>query len=165
MKKTILLMAMSLALLVGCGTSRQTAAEKSAEQQQVAGVVDQRLNDRNYRIDVNYMMPLRGGGKMLSGSYSLEVNGDEVDSHLPYVGEAQNVPYGGGQGLDFKAEIQKYSDAGWKKGLREISFTTNNGEETYDFNLSISDEGFAEIRIHCRNRDGIGFHGTLSSIE
>lgn len=74
MKKNILLLAISLVLLAGCGASRQTAAEQSAEEQQVAGVVDQRLNDKHYRIDVNYMMPLRGGGKMLSGSYSLEVN-------------------------------------------------------------------------------------------
>jgi len=165
MKKNILLLAISLVLLAGCGASRQTAAEKSAEAQQVAGIVDQRLNEKNYRIDVNYMMPLRGGGKMLSGTYSLEVNGDEVDSHLPYLGVAQNVPYGGGQGLDFKAEIKKYSDDGWKKGLRQIAFTTNNGEDTYEFNLSISDEGFAEIRIHCRNRDDIGFHGSMDTRE
>lgn len=165
MKKNILLLAISLVLLVGCGASRQTAAEQSAEEQQVAGVVDQRLNDKHYRIDVNYMMPLRAGGKMLSGSYSLEVNGEKVDSNLPYFGAAQNVPYGGGQGLDFTADIKKYSDGGWKKGLREISFTTNNGEDTYEFNLSISDEGFAEIRVNCRNRDSIGFRGSLDTTE
>lgn len=165
MKKNILLLAISLVLLAGCGASRQTAAEQSAEEQQVAGVVDQRLNDKHYRIDVNYMMPLRGGGKMLSGSYSLEVNGEEVDSHLPYMGVAQNVPYGGGQGLDFKAEISKYSDGGWKKGLRQISFTTSNDEDTYEFNLSISNEGFAEIRVNCRNRDAISFHGTMDTVE
>ncbi len=165
MKKNLLLLAISLVLLVGCGASRQTAAEQSAEEQQVAGVVDQRLNDKNFRIDVNYMMPLRGGGKMLSGSYSLIVNGDEVDSNLPYFGAAQNVPYGGGKGLDFTAEIKKYSDGGWKKGLRQSSFTTDNGEDTYEFNLSISDDGFAEIRVNCRNRDSIGFHGSMDTVE
>ncbi len=165
MKQHLILLALSLVLLAGCGIGRQTAAEKSAEEQRIAGVVDQRLNDKHYRIDVNYMMPLRGGGKMLSGSYSLIVNGDEVDSNLPYFGAAQNVPYGGGQGLDFKAEIKKYSDGGWKKGLRQISFTTDNGEDTYEFNLSISDDGFAEIRVNCRNRDAIRFHGTMDTVE
>ena len=165
MKQHLILLALSLILLAGCGIGRQTAAEKSAEEQRIAGVVDQRLNDKDYRIDVNYMSPLRGGGKMLSGSYSVQVNGDEIVSNLPYVGVAQSIPYGGGQGLNFTAEIKKYSDSGWNKGLRKIDITTNNGEDTYEYNLSISDDGFAEVRVHCRNRDDISYHGSFDTRE
>ena len=151
---------MSLPLVAGCGTFRQTPEE----QQRVAEAVNRQLDARDYRIDVNYMIPLRGGGKAVTGSYSITVEDTVIDSHLPYMGVARNVPYGGGKVLSFKDEIDEYVDNGWdQKGRRIVSFSTNNDEDIIVYTLTVFDNGQTDIQVHCRNRDDISFIGTMDT--
>ena len=157
----LFLIALSL-FLAACGTLRQTSEERARIEQ----MVDQRLDARDYRIDVNYMIPLRGGGKSVSGGYSIKVDGTVIESHLPYAGVARNVPYGGGKVLSFKDDIDEYADSGWqKKGERTIVFTTNNDEDTIVYTLTLFTNGQADIQVHCRNRDDIGFRGVIDTNE
>lgn len=148
-------------LLTGCGALRQTPEE----QQRIAQLVNQRLDEKAYRVDVNYMIPLRGGGKAVSGSYSITVDGTVIESHLPYAGVARNVPYGGGKVLSFKDDIDEYADSGWKKGQRIISFSTNNDEDIIVYTLTVFDNGQADIQVHCRNRDDISYRGAVDTNE
>ena len=69
------------------------------------------IESENYKIDVNTAMPMRGRSIPLTSSYSLTIRNDSVISYLPYYGRAYSIPYGGGDGLNFKAILQKYK---WK---------------------------------------------------
>ena len=148
--------------LAACGTLRQTPEERARIEQ----LVEQRLDARDFRIDVNYMIPLRGSGKAVSGGYSIKVDGTVIESHLPYAGVAHSVPYGGGKVLSFKDDIDEYADSGWQKnGERTIVFSTNNEEDIIVYTLTLFTNGRTDIRVHCQNRDDISFRGTLDTSE
>lgn len=161
--RLLILSTLSALLLVGCGTAAQSSAQKQADEKQTAEQVSKLLDEKTYEITVNYMNPLRGGGRAVSGPYSIRVDGTTIDSNLPYIGRAYNIPYGGGKVLTFKDEIDEYSDSGWKKGLRKIIFSTNNDEDTIVYTVTVSDDGYADINVHCRNREDITYRGMLTT--
>jgi len=117
MKRFHVIALLALLLATGCGAARQT----SSDAQQDAQLVQQKLDARSFTIDVNYMIPLRGQARSVS-SYSISVDGTTLNSHLPYFGEARNVPYGGGNGLSFKDNIDEYSDKAGRKTTAPSSF-------------------------------------------
>lgn len=147
--------------LTACGTTRQTAQEKRAEQERIAQSVRKVLDERSFQIDIDYMIPQRGGAQSVS-AYSITVKGDTIDSHLPYRGEAWSIPYGGGSGLSFQGKIEKYTDNGFQKDRRNITINVRNQEDAYVYTMDIFDNGSADIHVHCQNRDDISYHGTLS---
>ena len=49
----------ALFLAAACGTFRQTPEE----QEKIAQIVRDRLDRREFTIDIDYMMPLHGGGR------------------------------------------------------------------------------------------------------
>lgn len=142
--------------LVGCGTAGQISDDS-----QDKAVVSQILDSRSYTVDIDWMSPLRGPGKAVTGGYSVSVNEDMLDSYLPYIGDARSIPYGGGKGLVFKEKVQKYEDSGWKKGKRIIGITVTNDEDTYEYTLTFFENGNADVSVLCRNRDSISYRGAL----
>ena len=147
-------------VLCACGISRQTARQRQAEKVRIARQVQASLDERKYTIDIDYMIPLRGGGKPVS-TYSLKVAGDTLDSHLPYIGEARMVPYGGGKGLNFQERISSYSDSGLSSDRRTVTIAVKNDEDSYVYTLTVFDNGDADIHVHCGNRDDISYRGSL----
>ena len=152
-------------LLASCGTSNMTPLQKKAQEQKLANAVWDKLDAKSFTIDVDYMNPLRGGGRALNSPYSITVKENTINSHLPYVGEARNIPYGGGQGLNFKDDIDEYKDGGIQKDHRVITITTNNGEDTLVYSITIYNNGKADIHVNSRNRDDINYLGTLKINE
>lgn len=153
----LLLIAATVLLAGGCASLKQTPEEKA----RMAQLVDQRLNDRQFRINIDYMSPRRGGGQAVTSAYSITVDGNVIDSHLPYIGVAYNVPYGGGKVLTFKDDIDEYVDSGWQKKGRTIAFSTNNDEDVIVYSINVYDNGRAYVDVHCRNREDISYRGTL----
>ena len=151
----------ALFLAVACGSLNRTPQEEQEE----ARLVQEKLDARNYRIDIDYMIPLREGSRPVNGSYSITVDGDTIDSHIPYIGQARNVPYGGGKGLTFKAEIEKYTDGGMRGDRRTLVLQMDNGEDKLVYTFVIFDNGAADVNVHSRNRDNISYRGTLRLIE
>ena len=98
-----------VALLAACGTTLGSA-EASAER---AAAVKQALADRNFKIDVNFMYPMRGSSRNLTSEYSLEVRNDSLFSHLPYMGEARNLPYANRGYVFKKASLRKLFSKFW----------------------------------------------------
>ena len=156
MKPIRLIVLLFLALVTACGIVTQTPQEKQAE----ALRVHKMLDSRNYTIDVDYMIPLRGSGKPVS-THSLRVAGDTLTSYLPYFGEARMVPYGGGKGLNFEEKIVSYSDSGASTEKRTITIAVKNEEDSYVFTLTVFESGDTHIHLHSVNRDDISYHGSL----
>ena len=95
MMRKVLLLAILAVMLASCGTGNGlTKAERQAQlEQQVINA----LNNRSFTIAVDWMKPLGGMARHVSSNYELKIDGDKVDSYLPYVGEAYRLPYGGGK--------------------------------------------------------------------
>ena len=151
---------LALAVFVSCGITRQTPQEKSAAEARTAQSIQKMLDERSYQIDVYYMIPMRGGSKSVT-TYSITVDGSVIDSHLPYMGDAHNIPYGGGKGLNFNEEIASYEDQGVKKDCHTIVINVKNEEDTYVYTLGIFDNGEVSIHVNSRNRDDISYLGRI----
>lgn len=157
MKKWICTTAMLA--LVACGTL--APAEKETHRVAWTQTVEKMLADRHYTIDVQMMYPHRGTARNVVGNYSLEVRGDTLVSYLPYFGRAYQVPYGGGKGLNFSEVMENYSAVMNAQGQTIVTIGLTNEEDTYQYTLSIFDNGSTTIDVHARQRDPITFSGMI----
>ena len=151
MKKIIAIaMAASLLLLGGCASLRLTPEEKA----QMAAQIQENLDNRTFEIDVDHMNPRRGMSQSVT-NYSIKIDGDKIVSHLPYIGAAWNLPYGGGKGLSFEAKISDYIETFDREGLlktpervaKSLQFLTQgygqNGEQI--IKSAIFDEKYQQM--------------------
>ena len=125
-------------------------------------LVQQKLDAMQYVIDVNYMIPIRGGARSLTNDYFIAVDGSRINSHLPYFGVAYTAVYGGGKVLTFEDEILDYYDSGFRNDSRKVMLKTYNGEDTIIYTMTIFDNGTATINVQCRNREEINYRGVLN---
>ena len=135
---------------------RMTPEEKAA----IEATVQENLDNRSFEIEVDQMNPMRGGAKHVT-NYSLKVDGDKLISQLPYFGQAWNLPYGGGKGMNFESKIREYFETMPKVDMREITLTTNNGEDTFLFVIDVFTNGKTTIRVRSRNRESIEYQGMM----
>lgn len=105
MKKKKQIFMLLLALLVGLPTLSAQSKQEKKEQKKEA--VKKLIASENYKIDVRTAMPMRGRSIPLTSPYSLEIRNDSVISYLPYFGRAYSIPYGGGDGLNFRAPLKE----------------------------------------------------------
>ena len=160
MKKVLclsLLLASAAILWSSCATSE----EKAAQMAQLSANVTNALNNRDYKIAIDRMYPMRGSSRNVSYGYSVEVRNDTLFSYLPYFGRAYNVPYGGGKGLNFTAPIASYQEFIKRNGLRHIEIGVTNDEDTYLYTIEVFDNGSSSIDVHARQRERISYSGEI----
>lgn len=155
--KKILAIAAAIFAIAGCGILHQDPEQSARD----AAKVQQRLDSRRYIVNINYVRPSRGAGSAATSSYSLTVNEGKVVSYLPYFGVARNLPYGGGNGLNFKGDISNYQELKAPRDRRRILFTTSNGDDTLTYQLDVFDNGRASLSVRSNNRDTIDYDGYL----
>ena len=153
----LLIMAISIPTL-----SAQTKKEKKELKKQA---VEKLITSGKYKIDVNRALPARGRSVMLPSPYSLEIRNDSIISHLPYYGRAYSIPYGGGEGLNFKAPLTDYKLDWDKKGTAKIKFTARSTEDKFDFDIDIFSNGSSTIFVNMQNRQSINFQGEVDMTE
>lgn len=149
-------------LAAGCGVLSQNATERRAEEARVAALTQQRLDARQYRIAIEYMYPTRGASRYVGGdSYSLTIDGDKINSHLPYTGVAYQVPYGGGKVLNFEDTIEEYVEEAAASDRRVFVISTDNDEDFLVYQLTVYDNGKADLLVRAKNREQISYRGHL----
>ena len=148
-----------LVAFTACNTgSRLAKAEREAE---LARQVEALIDAQQFTIGVDWMRPLGGVPQHVNSNYQLKIDGDEMDSYLPYVGEAYRLPYGGGKGLNFSAPIESYRESQSKDDRRHIEISLTNDEDTYQYIIDIFTNGSANIDVIPRERDRITYYGEL----
>lgn len=158
---TLWLLAAAVVLSAGCGVLGRTSEEKRAEEARAAERVRENLDARRFKMVVEFMYPLRGGSRAVTSPYSVTVDGDGLISHLPYVGTAWEVPYGGGKVLSFEDKIEEYGDGVDERGRRVIAFTTDNDEDYIIYRMTVFDNGKADLQVRCRHREEINYRGYI----
>jgi hypothetical protein len=141
--------------------SYQDAQKKKEKKQQREQAVREAVDAKAYKINVDRVMPMKGGSKHLTSDYSLEIRNDSVYSYLPYFGVAYNVPYGGGKGLNFSAPLSEYTSTYSKKGNAKITLKVRNEEDNYLYNITIYPNGSSNIQVTPTNRQSISFSGEM----
>ncbi|MBO7635227.1 MAG: DUF4251 domain-containing protein [Paludibacteraceae bacterium] len=152
-----LLFALAVILWSSCATSE----EKAAQMAELSANVTNALNNRDYKIAVDRMYPMRGSSRHVSYGYSVEVRNDTLISYLPYFGRAYNVPYGGGKGLNFSAPIGSYQEFMKGNGQRHIEIGVTNDEDTYFYTIEVFDNGSSSVDVRARQRERISYSGNV----
>lgn len=165
MKKTIYLM-MAACILWGCATvGNESGLSKAEKKALVERQVNEKLDKRRFKIEVDMMHPLNYPSKSLTSYFSLEIRNDSILSYLPYLGRAYQVPYGGGKALNFDAPIRQYQELFPKKHMRRIEFSTDNGEDILFYAIEVFANGNSTIHVQSRNRQAISFDGEMKLDE
>ena len=110
-------------------------------------------------------LPARGRSVTLTSPYSVEIRNDSVISYLPYYGRAYSIPYGGGEGLNFKAPLTDYKLEWDKKETAKIKFSARSEEDKFDFIIDVFSNGSSSIFVNMQNRQSISFQGELDMPE
>lgn len=160
MKKWILPFLAALLLAGGCGVLRETREERQAREAQEAQMVYDAVTAGHFTIDINHMYPLRGMGRAVS-SYSVKVEDGILHSYLPYFGEVWRVPYGGGHGLHFDAEIGHYSVARAGDDSYEVRLYVETDEDEHLYLFRIFGNGRTSLDVQSRNRQRISYSGIM----
>ena len=156
MKKFIfILTSLLLVSLTACHTGSRLTKEEMARQVRTS------IEERHFTIAVDWMRPYGGMPQHVNSNYELKINDDELDSYLPYVGEAYHVPYGGGKGLNFKAQIRNYSATFAGNNGYIVECAVPNDEDVFYYRINIFNSGKAIIDVWARDRNPISFQGEM----
>ena len=139
----------------GCASS-QSSAEHTAKTKKA---VMEALANKQLRINVRLMHPVRYASRTVSYGFYLEIKGDKLESCLPYMGQVYQAATFSSENLNFEATIIRYHETRPKKGLARIELAVRTKEDIYHYQLDIYDSGTAYIRVRGLNRDSICFDG------
>ena len=119
------------------------------------------LESAHFRVVFDYVIPTRMQPRHLTTPYEVRVKGDTLNSYLPYFGVVYQVPYGGGEGLIFDAHIDGYQCHKVKRDMYRVEIYMNRREDSYVYTFDIFDNGHADLKVSCRNRDFISYRGQM----
>jgi len=160
MKKWILPLLAVVLAVSSCGVFSETPSERRAREAREAVQVADNINAGNFKIRIDRMYPLRGSSKTVS-AYSVSVKDGKLVSYLPFIGQAWRVPYGGGHGLNFTAEIADYQVSQVRKDDFEVRIYVKTDEDQHVYTFRIFDNGRTSLDVQSGNRDRISYSGEM----
>ena len=161
MKKFVLPLLAVVLTVSACGIlSSETREERVAREAKEARMVRQGVETGNFTINIDRMYPLRGTSKTVT-NYSVKVKDGVLYSHLPFIGQAWRVPYGGGHALNFDAPIVNYTVTQPRTDGYEIRIYVKTDEDEHLYRLTVFDNGRASLDVQSQNRDRISFSGEM----
>lgn len=145
-----------LLTLAGCATKRVTI---NYSPQEIIHAVD----NRSYQFRARFVQPASGRTRELTGgNYVLKVTREEVSADLPYFGRAYSAPIGADAGIKFTSNDFEYKEETGKKGRKEISITVRNSQVVRELNLTLFEDGSADLRVTPTNKQFISYRGEVS---
>ena len=161
MKKWILPLLAVVLTVSSCGVlSGETREERAQREAREARMVEDNIQAGNFTIDIDRMYPVRGSSQSVS-NYSVSVKDGVLNSHLPYIGQAWRVPYGGGHALNFKAPVGTYNVFRTQDGGYEIRILVKTDEDQHVYTLTIFNNGRTSLDVQSQNRERISFSGVM----
>lgn len=156
-----------LTLLGGCtltiapGCARSTTGQTMTGNGDTAQIVKKALQEKAFKIHVTQMYPQNRRARSLTTYYSLELRNDSVFSDLPYFGEAYTPQMPNDKGLVFEGPVMDLKITPERKEKTVISFDARNNGDTYTYNVTLWNNGVADIMVQAMRRQSISYHGKL----
>jgi hypothetical protein len=151
-------------LMLLCVVSLSSMAQNTRKERQAKKVADIKamIEANNYVFKAQSANPMRGGTFNLITEYDLSVAQDTLIAYLPYFGRAYQAPMDPTDGgIHFTSTRFSYNKQQTKDGGWEISVKTTDAKGIEQLFLSISQDGYAQLRITSTNRDPITFDGYI----
>jgi hypothetical protein len=163
MKKWMLMLLAAACLTSACGVYTETPSERQVRENREAQFVAEKVKAGDFSVDITRMYPLRGSSKSVS-SYSVTVKDGKMTSHLPFVGQAWRVKYGGGNALSFDdVEISEYQVSTPRKDSYVVRVRVKTEDDDFVYVFTIFTNGNTSLDVQSVNRDRISYSGELTS--
>jgi len=131
--------------------SRSTAAIKTM------------IESKHFLFIAQMASPMSGRTRQLTSDYDLKIKPDTIDSDLPYFGRAYTAPIDPADaGIDFTSVKFDYNIIPGKKGGWEITIKPKDVTDINGMYLSVSENGYALLRVNSNNRQAISFTGYIA---
>lgn len=158
-----LIYSLALLLLATPAINAQKLSRKEQKQQQKQQV-EKLIESGTFTFEAQSAQPSVGRMITLTGTdYTLQLNGDSIDSYLPYYGRAYVAPLGRDEGgIKFKTLMESckktYNE---RKRLYQYDISVVGEYDKYNIMLRVGDTGHANLLINCNNRSSINFSGII----
>lgn len=144
-------MVMAAALLLSPGANSQ-------EQKDVAAM----LKAQNYTFYAETVSPMASRTRHLTSRYDLRVTTDTIEADLPYFGRSYSPTYNmAGGGIDFTSVDFDYATVKKKKKRWEIIIRPNDAGDVQELNLTVFENGRADLRVTSNSRQAIRYSGYI----
>lgn len=151
-----------LLLMIFSPDLQAQSTRKDLQQKQVRDLLD----SKKYLFIAQSAYTAGGAMIQLTSEFFLKLDGDTLESNLPFFGVAFNVPFGSTSSpLSFKSSDFNYRVSKGKKGRIEIEIRLNRPEDPSQLYLSVSSAGFADLRVISLNRQAMSFYGEIQSLK
>ena len=153
--KRILFFICTMVLLSSCGASGRAA--RTAEEAAERAAIIQAIEQADFILDVNHIIPQGFPAKSTTGEYELRLKGDVVTTRLPFIGVSREATYAGVDEIsivfeDEKVDLRRDFSKVSSKGEYTYIFKGGKGRTPWTVTLDIFESGSATIR--CTNSDG-----------
>lgn len=116
----------------------------------------------NYVFVPQSVLPVSGRTRQLTSYYDLRIFKDTIISYLPYFGRAYTAPINPEDGcINFTSTDFEYTTALRKKGGWSIVVKFKDQSQVREMNLTIFDNGRADLFVTSNNRQSISFSGNI----
>lgn len=133
----------------------QAQSKKATEEKKIR----ESIETQNYVFKAQRLLPMNGSTRYLNGNYDLSVSEDKVVSFLPYMGRIYTAPIDPANGpLRFTSTDFIYNETK-KKGGWDISIKPKDVRSVREFNLHVSDSGYATLQVSGNDRQPVTFYG------
>lgn len=160
--KLIVLLA-TVAMLCSCGASSQERkAAKAAEEAQYAKQIDAAMNNLDFTIEINRIIPRSFPSKSTQDGYTLQYKDGLLTCYLPYFGTARTAVFGNEEVsiVADKQEVQMNTDF-TKSGQYRMSCKVKSGNVMWNIVIQVFNNGLSSLDCTTDSRDGISYQGEI----
>ena len=126
--------------------------------------IESLLQNRNFIFKAQSANPMRGNVVQLTSPYDVIVTKDTLRTYLPYFGRAYSAPaYNGEGGIRINTTDFEYLLSDKRKKRWTLSLKPNDDPNVREMTLSVSEDGYANLRVMSNNRDPINFNGVVTA--
>ena len=144
-------------LFAACSVSNQSASNQEVD-------VESLLQNQNFVFKAQSANPMRGSVVQLTSPYDVIVTKDTLRTFLPYFGRAYTAPtYNGEGGIRLTTTDFEYQLANKRKKRWNLLLKPNGDPNVREMTLSVSENGYANLRVMSNNRDPINFNGVVTA--
>jgi len=148
-------------LLQSCSAMFESREDRLIREQREAELISESVESGDFKMEIRQMIPMAMAPRHVT-NYSVTVEGDHINSHLPYAGRAWDLPYGGGHALNFEADIQEkviYLDESDGSYTVRLLIRTDEDSHVYTFHFSLG--GNATLLVQSKNREPVNYTGVF----
>jgi hypothetical protein len=150
----------SLFFLVALAAAIPVFAQSTDKKAAIQSLVE----SKNYVFRAQTALPQTGQVRNLTSIYDLKISTNSIVSDLPYFGRAYAPVDPNEGGITFTSKNFTYTSTTTKKGAWEIKIKPNDIKaDVKQMWLTITEDGYATLRVIGNNRDPMSFNGQVFS--